>query len=134
VNYGTAFEIALKIRELSGLVMEAYSAADLLHGPIAAIGEGWPVVVVAPTGPPRAGLDETIDALRERGARLIVVADDDRFLRRADTPLKLVRPIPEWLSPLTAVIPGQVAAMRLAELRGADLDNPHGLSKVTLTR
>ena len=42
--------------------------------------------------------------------------------------------MPDWVSPLTAVIPGQVAAMRLAELRGADLDNPHGLSKVTLTR
>ena len=51
VNYGTAFEIALKIRELSGLVVEAYSPADLMHGPIAAIREGWPVIVVAPSGP-----------------------------------------------------------------------------------
>ena len=43
VNYGTGFEIALKIRELSGIVTEAYSPADLMHGPVAAIGEGWPV-------------------------------------------------------------------------------------------
>ena len=134
VNYATSFEIALKIRELSGLVVEAYSAADLLHGPIAAISPGWPVIVVAPTGPPRAGLDETLDRLQERGARLIAIADDERVLGRAATPLRLVRAVPDWVSPLTAVIPGQIAAMRLAELRGADLDNPHGLSKVTLTR
>jgi glutamine---fructose-6-phosphate transaminase (isomerizing) len=134
VNYGTAFEIALKIRELSGLVVEAYSAADLLHGPIAAIGAGWPVIVVAPSGPALAGIKDTLEQLRERGARLIVIADDERLLARAETPLPLVRAVPEWLSPLTAVIPGQLAARRLAELRGADLDNPHGLSKITLTR
>ena len=51
VNYGTCFEIALKIRELSGLLFEAYSAADLMHGPVAAIGQGWPVLAVAPSGP-----------------------------------------------------------------------------------
>ena len=51
INYGTAFEIALKIRELSGLLFEAYSAADLMHGPVAAVGPGWPVIAVAPSGP-----------------------------------------------------------------------------------
>src|SRR5439155_22338916 len=53
VNYATAHEIALKGRELSGLVVEAYSPADLMHGPIGAIRPGWPVVLVAPTGPVR---------------------------------------------------------------------------------
>ena len=42
--------------------------------------------------------------------------------------------VPEWLSPLIAVVPGQLAAMRLAQLRGIDLDKPLGLTKVTLTR
>jgi len=42
--------------------------------------------------------------------------------------------VPEWLSPLTAVVPGQLTAMRLAELRGLDVDNPAGLQKITLTR
>src|SRR5439155_5413180 len=51
VNYGSAHEIALKIRELAGLVVEPYSPADLMHGPIAAIRPGWPVIAVAPTGP-----------------------------------------------------------------------------------
>ena len=134
VNYGTAFEIALKIRELSGLVVEAYSPADLMHGPIAAIGPGWPVVLVAPSGPARPSVEDTVLPLRERGARLLAVSDVGAVLRRAQTPLPLVPRVPEWLSPLTAVIPGQVTAMRLARLRGLDVDSPAGLHKVTLTR
>jgi glucosamine--fructose-6-phosphate aminotransferase (isomerizing) len=134
VNYGTAFEIALKIRELSGLVVEAYSPADLMHGPIAAIQPGWPVIVVAPTGPARPSVEELAVPLKERGARVIAVSDVSAVLRRAQTKLPLVPRVPEWLSPMTAVIPGQVTAMRLAQLRGLDIDSPPGLRKVTLTR
>jgi glucosamine--fructose-6-phosphate aminotransferase (isomerizing) len=134
VNYGTAFEIALKIRELSGLVVEAYSPADLMHGPIAAIREGWPVVVVAPSGPARPSVEDLVLPLRERGARIIGVSDVAAVLRRAQTKLPLVPRVPEWLSPLTAVIPGQLTALRLARQRGLDIDQPVGLAKVTLTR
>jgi glutamine---fructose-6-phosphate transaminase (isomerizing) len=134
VNYGTGFEIALKIRELSGLVTEAYSPADLMHGPIAAIQPGWPVVVVAPSGPARPSVEEIVPPLRARGARLIAVSDVRAVLRRAHTRLPLAPGVPEWLSPLTAVVPGQVAALRLTLLRDRDLDNPAGLRKVTLTR
>jgi glucosamine--fructose-6-phosphate aminotransferase (isomerizing) len=134
VNYGTGFEIALKIRELSGLVTEAYSPADLMHGPIAAIQPDWPVVVVAPSGPARPSVEEIVPPLRARGARLIAVSDVRAVLRRAQTKLELAPGVPEWLSPLTAVVPGQVAAMRLTSLHGRDLDSPAGLRKVTLTR
>jgi len=134
VNYGTAFEIALKIRELSGLVVEAYSPADLMHGPIAAIQPGWPVVLVAPSGPARPSVEDVVLPLREREARLLAVSDVGAVLRRAQTRLPLVPRVPEWLSPLTAVIPGQLTAMRLARLRGLDVDSPRGLRKVTLTR
>lgn len=133
VNYGTAFEIALKIRELSGLVVEAYSPADLMHGPIAAVQEGWPVVIVAPSGPARPSVEAVVLPLRERGARILAVSDVAAVLRRAHTKLPLVPRVPEWLSPLTAVIPGQVTALRLARLRGLDVDAPPGLRKVTLT-
>jgi glucosamine--fructose-6-phosphate aminotransferase (isomerizing) len=126
INYGTAFEIALKIRELSGLLFEAYSAADLMHGPIAAIGEGWPVIAVAPPGPARASMDEAIAALAARGARVHTIGEGAE--------LPLVPGVPEWLSPLVAVVPGQVAALRLAQARLDDVDAPNGLSKVTLTR
>jgi glutamine---fructose-6-phosphate transaminase (isomerizing) len=134
VNYGTAFEIALKIRELSGLVVEAYSPADLMHGPIAAIRPGWPVIIVAPTGPAQESVTELLPALAERHARLLAVSDLQELLDRADTPLPMVAGAPEWLSPLLAVVPGQVTAMRLAQMRGLDIDNPAGLRKVTLTR
>jgi glutamine---fructose-6-phosphate transaminase (isomerizing) len=134
VNYGTGFEIALKIRELSGLITEAYSPADLMHGPIAAIQPGWPVVVVAPSGPARPSVEEIVPPLRARGARLVAVSDVRAVLRRAQTRLELAPGVPEWLSPLTAVVPGQVTAMRLASLRGLDVDHPAGLRKVTLTR
>src|SRR6266566_170997 len=134
VNYGTAFEIALKIRELSGLVVEAYSPADLMHSPIAAIREGWPVIVVAPTGPARPSVEGLVLPLLERGARIIAVSDVAAVLRRAQTRLPLVARVPEWLSALTAVIPGQLTALRLAQLRGLDIDSPAGLKKVTLTR
>jgi glutamine---fructose-6-phosphate transaminase (isomerizing) len=134
VNYGTSFEIALKIRELSGLLFESYSAADLMHGPVAAIGAGWPVIAVAPSGPALASMAQAIDDVRRRGARLVVAAEDPALLAQADVPLPLVPGVPEWLSPLVAVVPGQLSALTLARMRGIDLDRPLGLSKVTLTR
>jgi glutamine---fructose-6-phosphate transaminase (isomerizing) len=132
--YGTAFEIALKIRELSGLLVEAYSPADLLHGPIAGIAPGWPVLVVAPSGPTLESVREIVSHVRARGARVLAISDDAPLLRQVDTPLPLVHGVPEWLAPLVAVVPGQVTALRLATLRGLDLDRPAGLTKVTLTR
>ena len=115
-------------------MVEAYSPADLMHGPIAAIQPGWPVVVVAPTGPAHESVAELVPALDSRKARLVAVSDVSELLQKANTPLPLVPGVPEWLSPLVAVVPGQVTAMRLAQLRGLDVDNPAGLRKVTLTR
>jgi glucosamine--fructose-6-phosphate aminotransferase (isomerizing) len=134
INYCTAFEIALKIRECSGLLFESWSAADLMHGPVAAIGAGWPVVAVAPSGPALSAMADAVDAVKARGARTVVISDDADLCARAEIALPLLPGVPEWLSPLVAVVPGQLAALRLAQLRGIDLDHPLGLSKVTLTR
>jgi glucosamine--fructose-6-phosphate aminotransferase (isomerizing) len=134
VNYATSYEIALKIRELSGLLFEAYSAADLMHGPVAAVTEGWPVIAVAPSGPAHESMTDAIERMAALRARLFVVSDDPALLSRANVRLPLVAGVPEWLSPLVAVVPGQLAAMRVARLRGVDLDRPLGLAKVTLTR
>jgi glutamine---fructose-6-phosphate transaminase (isomerizing) len=128
INYGGAFEIALKIRELSGLLFEAWSAADLMHGPVAAIAPGWPVIALAPPGPAFPSMQTVIDGLAARGARMLVIGED------ADAAFRLTAGVPEWLSPLVTVIPGQLLALRLAELAGGDVDHPHGLQKVTLTR
>jgi glucosamine--fructose-6-phosphate aminotransferase (isomerizing) len=72
--------------------------------------------------------------VRARGALVLAISDDPALLRQVDTPLPLVSGVPEWLSPLIAAVPGQVAALRLAALRGLDVDRPAGLTKVTLTR
>jgi glutamine---fructose-6-phosphate transaminase (isomerizing) len=134
INLGTAFEIALKIRELSGAPYEAFSSADLLHGPIAALAPGRPVLLIAPSGPALESVRSSIVKLRQRGSAVVTISDDAELLATADTPLRLARTVPEWLSPLLTVIPGQVAALRLATLRGGDVDRPAGLTKVTLTR
>jgi glucosamine--fructose-6-phosphate aminotransferase (isomerizing) len=134
VNYGTAFEIALKIRELSGAQFEAFSSADLLHGPIAAVKSGRPAIVVAPSGRTLTSMRAAVDKVRERGSKVIAISDDEDFLAAADTAFPLVPGVPEWLTPLLTVIPGQVAAVRLATRLGADIDSPAGLTKITLTR
>ncbi|HEX6699320.1 MAG TPA: SIS domain-containing protein, partial [Gaiellaceae bacterium] len=134
INYGTAFEIALKVRELSGIPFEPWSPPDLLHGPIAALKRGRPVIFVAPSGRALGSMVDTIAKVRERGPEAIAISDDREVLAAADTALPLVGAPPEWLSPLLTVIPGQVAAVRLATLRGIDVDRPLGLTKVTLTR
>jgi glutamine---fructose-6-phosphate transaminase (isomerizing) len=134
VNYGTGFEIALKIRELTGIAFEPWSPPDLLHGPIAALKPGRPVIVVAPSGPVLESMRDFVEKLRERGPELITISDDPALLDAANTALPLARTTPEWLSPLLTVIPGQVAALRLATLKGIDVDRPLGLTKVTLTR
>jgi glutamine---fructose-6-phosphate transaminase (isomerizing) len=134
VNYGTAYEIALKIRELSGAPFEAFSSADLLHGPIAALKPGRPAMVIAPSGRTLTSMGAAIEKVRERGSEVIAISDDAEFLASAETALPLVPSLPEWLSPLLTVVPGQVAAVRIATLRGADIDSPIGLTKITRTR
>jgi glucosamine--fructose-6-phosphate aminotransferase (isomerizing) len=129
-HYATAFEAALKVRELSGIVAEAYSPADLLHGPIAAVGADQPLLAIAPAGPTLASMRELVTAARERGAHVAAIGHDDAL---GDPFLELVE-IPEWLGPVVAIVPAQLLAVGLAEQRGIDVDSPFGLSKITLTR
>jgi hypothetical protein len=75
-----------------------------------------PRLDVAPSGPARPSVEEIVPPLRARGARLVAASDVRAVLRRAQTKLVLAPGVPEWLSPLTAVVPGQVAAMRLTRL------------------
>ena len=132
-NYSTAFEVALKMKETSYLVAEPYSPADLLHGPVAMIDRGFPALVVAPSGRVFADLVSFVDKLDERHAELVAISDDATVLDRARVGLPLPSGVPEWLSPLVAVVPGQLCAVALARARGLDPDRPRGLSKVTET-
>ena len=134
VNYGTAYEIALKIRELSGAPFEAFSSADLLHGPIAAVKPGRPAIVITRSGRTLDSMRAAIDKIRERGAEMIGISNDADFLSTVQTAFPLVPDLPGWLAPLLTVVPGQIIAVELAKLRGVDIDSPLGLTKITRTR
>jgi glucosamine--fructose-6-phosphate aminotransferase (isomerizing) len=133
-NYASAFELALKLKELTYTIAEPYSSADFLHGPLALIENGFPVIVIAPTGVMLPEIREFLEVLQQREAEPVVISDDDATLALGRTQLPLKATVPEWLSPLTAIVPGQLLAMYLAHSRDYDPDHPRGLRKVTETR
>lgn len=130
--YTVAFEIALKLKEVAAVAVEPYSSSDFLHGPVAAVGPGTVVVLVAPEGKALPGILQLVPELIRRGATIVAVSDHEPLTRTADLSF-LLPPVPEWLSPLTAVIPGQVLALELALEHGLDPDLPTGLHKITRT-
>lgn len=132
-NYATAFEIALKIKETSYIIAEPYSSADFRHGPIAMVDPGFPIVLIAPSGRALADVAELVDVLTELKARIVAITDQPGILAHSHAPLPLPSGIPEWLSPIVSVVPGQLWALALATSRGFDPDRPRGLSKVTHT-
>jgi glucosamine--fructose-6-phosphate aminotransferase (isomerizing) len=75
-----------------------------------------------------------ISTLKERGAEVLVISDDAATLAQARTPLALPVTVPEWVSPILSIIPGQLFAMHLAHARDFDVDNPRAIRKVTETR
>ncbi len=133
-NYATAFEVALKLKELNYLFAESYSSADFMHGPIAVVGSGFPALVVAPSGKMFATMRDFSLELKSRGAELVIISDRQDLLAEAVTPLPLPEGVPEWLSPLVAIVPGQLFALHLTLTKGNDPDQPRGLQKVTITR
>lgn len=133
-NYATAFEIALKLKELNYLIAESYSSADFMHGPIAVVGSGFPAMIVAPSGKMFDTMRDFGLELRSRGAECIVISDRQDLLAEAVTPLPMPQGLPEWLSPIVAVVPGQLFALHLTLTRGHDPDRPQGLQKITTTR
>ncbi len=133
-NYATAFELALKLKELTSIMVTAYSSADFRHGPIATIHEALPVLLLMPTG---ASFDDMLALahdLRQRGAELLVISEAPQARALAKTLLPITTAVPEWLSPLVTVLPGQQMALSLALAKGLNPDLPRGLQKVTKTR
>jgi glucosamine--fructose-6-phosphate aminotransferase (isomerizing) len=132
-NYSTAFEVALKIKELTRTVTESYSSADFRHGPVALVRDGFPVILVAPHGAAFEDVLLLARDVRALGAEILAISDDPELLNMAHLAMPLPSGLPEWLTPLVAVLPGQLFAMALAEAKGLDPDSPVGLHKVTET-
>jgi len=132
-NYATSFELALKLKELTYVMASSYSSADFRHGPIAPVENGLPVFLIMPAG---ATFNDMLDLsveLRQRGAELLVISESAQALALAKTMLPVAASLPEWLSPITAIVPGQLLALHLALTKGLDPDVPRGLQKVTRT-
>ena len=132
-NYCTAYEIALKVKELSRVVTVPYSSADFKHGPIAIVRPGIPIIVISHSGPMGEHIDQFSNHLLELGAEIIAITDQPPLLKKSKLGFNIVRGIPEWLSPISNILPGQLLARQLALEKNLNLDQPEGLSKVTET-
>jgi len=124
-----AQEAALKLKETSGIQAEAFSSAEVRHGPMELIDRDYPLLVFAPRGPEQAGLIQLARDMRARGARVLLAAPDD--VAEADLPLATTgHPA---LDPIAAILTFYVMAAGLAAARGRNPDAPRHLNKVTET-
>jgi glucosamine--fructose-6-phosphate aminotransferase (isomerizing) len=131
-NLASAAEWALKLKELAGVHAQAYSTADFEHGPVASLEDGAHLLAVRARGPLAVDLDRLMGRLvAERDVRTLLVGDEAPSLGAW---LPFPSDVPEWLSPLVAILPAQRYAAALTRARGLDVERPRGLSKVTLTR
>jgi glucosamine--fructose-6-phosphate aminotransferase (isomerizing) len=129
----TAHEAALKLMETSYLQAQAFSGADLLHGPIAMVDPGAKVLVVAPEGVGGRAMCEAITRIRDLGAETLCVGSSEAV---AGSSAGIVLPpgLSEEVSPIAEILPFQHFALHLALAHGNNPDSPRGLSKVTETR
>nr|WP_206370521.1 SIS domain-containing protein [Solimonas marina] len=125
-----ALEAALKFKETCALQAEAFSGAEVRHGPMALVDDRYPMLVFAPRGPEQAGLLEVAREMRGRGARVLLAAPDDVV----DRDLPLTSSAHVDLDPLLAIQSFYVMAAQLSQARGLDADAPRHLNKVTSTR
>ncbi|WLI91730.1 SIS domain-containing protein [Massilia sp. R2A-15] len=129
ISFPIALESALKFKETSALQAEAFSGAEIKHGPMALIDEGYPLLIFATRGPAQAGLVQLATEMRGRGARVLLAAPADIAERDLTLP---VAATPD-LDPIVAIQSFYVMAAHLSKARGMDPDRPRHLSKVTKT-
>ncbi|WP_043827254.1 MULTISPECIES: SIS domain-containing protein [unclassified Amycolatopsis] len=131
-SYASALEASLKLAETSYLAARAYSGADLLHGPVAAVDGETAVLAATSLGRGGEAMREVLEAVGERGADVLAVGSAAN-----DVPAAVripVAPTVEELAPVLEILPIQRIALGLSLARGGNPDNPRGLLKVTKTR
>ncbi|MET0982205.1 MAG: SIS domain-containing protein [Telluria sp.] len=129
ISFPIALEAALKFKETSALQAEAFSGAEIKHGPMALIEDGYPLLIFATRGPAQASLVALATEMRGRGARVLLAAPEDIAERDLTLP---VAATPD-LDPIVAIQAFYVMAAKLSKARGLDPDRPRHLSKVTRT-
>lgn len=140
LNYANAFEFALKLMETSYVIAERFSSADLLHGPIAMVEQSFPTFLFAPTGVTEKPVTEMLTKLQDLRAETLVIGDQSSHIpdgvRALRLPISLAHqgPLPaDVFTPIPYVVPAQLFAACLAEVKGLNPDQPRTLSKVTRT-
>lgn len=129
ISFSVALESALKFKETSVIQAEAFSGAEIKHGPMALIDDGYPLLIFATRGPAQAGLIALAEEMRGRGANVLLAAPDDVKERN----LTLATTTTPDLDPIAAIQSFYVMAAHLSVARGLDPDKPRHLSKVTKT-
>ena len=130
INMPTAYEGALKLKEISYIHAEGYPAGEMKHGPIALIDKDMPVVVIAPRDPWYEKMFSQIEQAKARGGIVVAVATEgDELIPSVADHVLWVPDTPWMLSPVTTVIPLQLLAYHIAALRGLDVDQPRNLAK-----
>jgi glucosamine--fructose-6-phosphate aminotransferase (isomerizing) len=130
VGLPICLEGALKLKEISYIPTEAYSAGEMKHGPIALLDDQTPVVVVATDSHVYDKVVSNIQETRARGAQVIAIATDgnEDIHHHADDVITVPK-ANEFLEPILAIVPLQLLAYRIARLRGANVDQPRNLAK-----
>jgi glutamine---fructose-6-phosphate transaminase (isomerizing) len=133
LNYANAFEFALKLMETCYVVAERFSSADFLHGPIALIERDFPVMMFMPPGKAFAELGKLLARLKALRAETLVISSAGARLTAATRAIRVPGSLPEIFAAVPYIIPGQLFAASLAEVKGFDPDKPRSLQIVTRT-
>lgn len=134
INYATAFELALKLMETCYVVAERFSSADFRHGPIALIERGFPALLLMPPGKTFQDLANLTRRLRALRAETLVFTSPGAPVPGATRLIRLPCSLPEIYTPIPYIVPGQLFAALLAEVKGLDPDKPRELRIVTRTK
>ncbi len=133
LNYANAFELALKLMETCYVVAERFSSADFLHGPIALVERDFPVLIFLPSGKTFRDLSRLAARLRRLRAETLLISSAGVRLPAATRAIRVPGRIPEIYTPIPYIIPGQLFAALLAEVKGLNPDKPRSLTLVTRT-
>lgn len=133
VGFAVASEIALKIREVTGIRSEAFAAADYLHGPSGADGGQSTLLLVVTDEMADDIAAGVLDSARQTGMQIVVLRPTGRAPLECDAEIVIEETVANWSLGLAQVLVGQVLALRIGELRHRPIDTAPGLSKVTLT-
>jgi glucosamine--fructose-6-phosphate aminotransferase (isomerizing) len=130
INYPSALEGALKLKEISYVHATGYPAGEMKHGPISLITDGVPVIGIAPRDSVYEKMISNLAEAKARRGRIIAVGTaGDRALAELAEDVFYLPASPEYLSPILAALPLQLLAYHVAVLRGCDVDKPRNLAK-----